>query len=102
MHDPERHASSFAARCGLGSSPQLAPEKRILPRSTVRRTLRFGVGDRVECKTGKTEWSAGEVVALMYRDDQMPPGMVAPYQVKLDSGNLIYAPADEDELITRA
>ena len=38
----------------------------------------------------------------LYRDDQMPPGMVAPYQVKLESGGLIYAPADEDELITRA
>ena len=60
------HSSSSAARRGLGSSPQLAPEKRTLPRSTVRRTLRFGVGERAECKTGKTEWSAGEVIVLMF------------------------------------
>jgi len=38
----------------------------------------------------------------MYRDDGMPPGMVAPYQVKLDSGDLIYAPEDSDELIRKA
>ena len=67
-----------------------------------KKSLRFAIGDQVQCKTGADTWSKGQVVALMYRDDQMPPGMVAPYQVKLDSGNLIYAPADEDELITRA
>jgi len=62
--------------------------------------LRFKIGDAVECNTGK--WSKGTVFALMYRDDGMPPGMVAPYQVKLDSGDLIYAPEDSDELIRKA
>jgi hypothetical protein len=38
----------------------------------------------------------------MYRDEYMPPGMVAPYQVKLDNGGLIYAPQDSDELIRKA
>ena len=38
----------------------------------------------------------------MYRDDNMPPGMVAPYQVKLDDGTLIFAPEDTDELIQKA
>ena len=103
MHDPERHASSSAARRGLGSSPQLAPEKRTLPRSAVRRTLRFGVGERVECKTGKTEWSAGEVVALMFHDkESMPVGQVVPYQIKLDDGDLVWAPADKDGVIRKA
>ena len=46
------HSSSSAARRGLGSSPQLAPEKITFPRLTIRRTLRFGVGERAECKTG--------------------------------------------------
>ena len=59
--------------------------------------LRFKIGDAVECNTG--EWSAGKVVALFYRDSSMPPGMTAPYQVELDNGQLIYAPADTDELI---
>lgn len=59
--------------------------------------LRFKIGDAVECNTG--EWSSGKVVALFYRDSSMPPGMTAPYQVELDNGQLIYAPADTDELI---
>jgi len=64
--------------------------------------LRFAVGDTVECKTGRDKWSKGKVVVLMYRDDTMPPGMVAPYQVQLDGGDLIYAPEDIDELIRKA
>jgi len=65
------------------------------------KALRFGIGDKVKCNTGGG-WVAGEVVKLMYREDDMPPGMVAPYQVQLDGGNLIYAPADEDTLIKKA
>merc|ERR1712086_715451 len=64
--------------------------------------LRFGIGDKVKCNTGDG-WQKGEVVKLMYRDEHMPPGMVAPYQVKLEpNGNLIYAPQDLDELIQKA
>ena len=67
-----------------------------------KKTLRFAMGDTVECKTGEG-WSKGEIVALMYRDEYMPPGMVAPYQVKLASnGSLIYAPADSNDLIRKA
>jgi hypothetical protein len=59
------------------------------------KSLRFGVGDAVECNTGS--WSKGKVVALFYYE----PGtaMTAPYQVELDDGRLIYAPADVEELI---
>ena len=72
-------------------------------RSTIRRTLRFVVGERVECKTGKKEWSAGEVVALMFHDkESMPVGQVVPYQIKLDDGELVWAPADKDGLIRKA
>ena len=46
--------------------------------------------------------AVGTVVQHMYRDEYMPPGMVAPYQVKLDDGNLIYAPADDNEVIKAA
>ena len=81
----------------------LAPETRTLPRSTVRKTLRFGVGERVECKTGKKEWSAGEVVALMFHDkESMPVGQVVPCQIKLDDGDLVWAPADKDGVIRKA
>ena len=85
--------------------------------------LRFAVGDEVLCKTDLTEWTRGKVVALMYRDDQMPQGMVAPYQVQLDpqprqqtagadqpvpddaggqdhaEGRLIWVPEDTDDVI---
>merc|ERR1711988_1067674 len=67
-----------------------------------KKTLRFAMGDTVECKTGEG-WSKGEIVALMYRDEYIPPGMVAPYQVKLASnGSLIYAPADSNDLVRKA
>ena len=44
--------------------------------------LRFAVGAAVECNTGGGEWVAGEVIGHMYRDEGMPPGMIAPYQVR--------------------
>ena len=66
-----------------------------------KKAMRFAIGDRVSCNTGGG-WQPGAVATLMYRDEYMPPGMVAPYQVKLDSGGLIYAPQDTDELIRKA
>merc|ERR1719161_2760127 len=65
-----------------------------------RAKLRFTVGDAVECKTSDG-WERGAVVSQMYREDYMPPGMVAPYQVKLDTGDIIYAPVDEDDVIRK-
>ena len=65
-------------------------------------TLRFAVGDRVECKTGCHEWSLGTVVAVLYREEtgKMPPGMVAPYQIKLEEDDgLIFAPVDDDRVV---
>ena len=81
LSTPENIAARLAA-CGLGS-------------------LRFAIGDKVKCNTGQG-WQTGSVVQLMYRDEFMPPGMVAPYQVQLDGGDLIYAPADEESLIQKA
>lgn len=46
-----------------------------------------------------TGWAPGEVVALYYREDNWPPDAVAPYQIRLDSGSLIFAPHDHDMLI---
>merc|ERR1711871_606289 len=59
--------------------------------------LRFKVGQEVECNTANG-WAAGKVVQLMFRGDYMDPGMVAPYQVQLTDGTLIYAPMDSDQL----
>jgi len=63
--------------------------------------LRYAIGDSVKCNIAK-EWKKGKVVKLMYRDESMPPGMVAPYQVQLDGGDLIYVPADDDDCVKRA
>lgn len=65
-----------------------------------REALRFGIGAAVECKTGPGDWSTGTVLTLMYRDDTMPPGLVAPYQVKLDAdGSLNWVQRDSDEFV---
>ena len=61
--------------------------------------FRFGIGDLVRCKISVNQWRRGEVVALNYREDHWSEGMIAPYQVQLDSGQLIYAPQDDDRLI---
>ena len=75
------------------STPE-AREKRL-------KALRFAIGDKVKCNLGSS-WGAGKVVALMYREDTMPPGMVAPYQVELDSGDVIFAPSDDDSVVRKA
>ena len=61
---------------------------------------RFPVGSKVECYTG--EWSPGTVVAHDYRDADWPANETAPYQIQMENGGLIFAPADEDECIRRA
>ena len=59
------------------------------------------MGDKVACNTGDG-WASGKVIKLMYREEGMPPGMIAPYQVQLDGGDLIYAPADIDDVVRAA
>ena len=58
-----------------------------------RTALRFDVGDRVECNCGR--WTAGTVVKLFYTQSTFPANQCAPYQIRLDDGRLIFAPADE-------
>ena len=61
--------------------------------------LRFAVGERVRCRTSAATWKRGRVVQLHYREDNWPEDQVAPYQIELDTGVLIYAPADSDDWI---
>ena len=61
-------------------------------------SLRFDLGDPVECNTSDG-WVAGVIAGRMYRDDFMPPGMVAPYQIELHNGTMIWAPEDDDDFI---
>ena len=60
--------------------------------------LRFDVGDAVVCNTS-SGWVDGNVIGRMYRDNYMPAGVVAPYQVKLNDGTMIWAPEDDDDFI---
>merc|ERR1712216_43329 len=64
-------------------------------RNKMMAALRFAVGTKVECRTGNG-WQKGVVVKLLYREAGM--ASVAPYQVKLDSGPLIYVPQDVEQL----
>jgi hypothetical protein len=72
----------------------------IMPSSgRAQPSFRFDVGTRVECNIGS--WASGTVVATNYREGWMRPGVSMPYQVLLDSGGLIFAPADSPECIRR-
>jgi len=64
-------------------------EKRI-------KRLRFSLGARVECRTGQDTWSAGNVEQLLWKTAS---GEIVPYQIKLDNDTLIFAPADDNQLI---
>ena len=66
--------------------------------------LRWSVGDRVECwwrqsKADEGCWVAGTVVSHWWRHAEWPEAQVAPYQVQLDDGKLIFAPMDEDKVV---
>mmetsp|Transcript_36332 Transcript_36332/g.43946 ORF Transcript_36332/g.43946 Transcript_36332/m.43946 type:complete len:415 (-) Transcript_36332:515-1759(-) len=84
------HAELKKEFAACESTPELKKKKLT--------NLRFPVGHKVKCNTGKG-WVNGKVVKHMYREEGMPPGMIAPYQVQLDNGDLIFAPMDSDELI---
>jgi len=95
--EPEALDASFNA-C-LATSKNLERKREV---------LRFGVGARVECRIGRPSdsdvWATGQVVQLLFRDDWMPPGCVAPYQVELDGnwhGNRVHVQADKDTYIRK-
>eukprot|EP01033_Poteriospumella_lacustris_P011878 gene11878-8472_t len=65
-------------------------------------SLRFNVGDRVECRIGPHPvkgWAPGRIIKLYYSEPSWPPNMVVPYQIALHDGRLIFAPQDNDQLI---
>ena len=68
-------------------------------------TLRFTVGQKVECRIGAdpvTGWGKGIVVQVMYRESNWPPGQCAPYKIQLEDGRNIFAPQDVPEVIREA
>jgi hypothetical protein len=58
------------------------------------------MGQKVKCNMGEQGgWHGGTVVAQWYSEPSWPAGQKAAYQVKLDSGQLIFAPMDRPEMI---
>lgn len=65
----------------------------------IQAVFRFRVGADVLCNIGlltHPTWAKGRVVALHYEE---PPGCFHPYQVRLECGQLIFAPQDTDIII---
>ena len=60
--------------------------------------LRFPIHQKVDCKIGpnNNEWETGIVIKLWYEE---PQGVWNPYQIQLDNGGVIYAPADNDRIV---
>ena len=44
-------------------------------------------------------WMPGQVIDHFVSSDRLPPGEKAPYQIRLDDGNVIFAPADDNRCI---
>jgi hypothetical protein len=60
---------------------------------------RFDLGTPVWCFVGAGHWAPGNIIALNYEE---PAGVFNPYQIRLTSGELVYAPMDDDSGIRRA
>ena len=70
-------------------------------------TLRFKVGDRVECCVGKNGseyvWSPGVIIDTWCSMQKEEEGWREyPYQIRLDDTTSTYAPADEDDVIRKS
>jgi len=78
-------------------------------KSSSRPRLRFKYGDRVLCSAGDG-FELGTVVRLWYDTEidedgvfQLDkPGLVVPYQILMDDGNLVFAPEDHDGYIRQS
>jgi len=68
--------------------------------SVSARLLRFRVGNRVEANLG-SHWERGTVAKLNYHHDNFGKDVAMPYQVRLDSGDKVWAPHDDDSVIRR-
>ena len=60
---------------------------------------RFLPGAPVACNMGGGEWADGHVLANYHREEDWPLERWTPYQVRLGSGQHIWAPRDTDDII---
>ena len=64
--------------------------------------LRFNIGDRVDCLLDDDGWMPGTIADTHFQEDDVNDGRMVPYKVNLDSGEIAYAPLDEDACIKKS
>ena len=71
------------------------------PKNSMKKDLRFCVGDRVECSCNGGNLP-GTIIKTWYGGESLfEDGHTVPYQVQLDRGDIIFAPMDIDICIRR-
>mmetsp|Transcript_4292 Transcript_4292/g.7195 ORF Transcript_4292/g.7195 Transcript_4292/m.7195 type:complete len:364 (+) Transcript_4292:43-1134(+) len=88
----------MACVCSIQKANML--DERPVATVTKDPSLRFGVGDCVECKT-PDGWEPGHVSQLHYREPGWPANQSAPYQIRLKNQMMIFAPHDSDQCIRK-
>ena len=81
------------------SDTTIAPHTSVVPPKE-RPSIRFNVGDRVECLIEVGTWQSGTIIKrhTMGWDGKM----YHPYGIRLDNGEVVYAPVDEDTTIKKS
>ena len=94
---------------GLDANELAASFNRCLasPANLARReaALRFQVGDAIKCVVDDGTWEGGTVVSRLYRCEDMPPGVLAAYEIQLDEddpGDTTYCVPDDERVIRAA
>lgn len=96
---------SYCIRAECGSYFLIQHTDKFLQKRDL--TLRFKVGDRVECCVGKNGseyvWSPGVIIDTWCSMEKEEEGWREyPYQIRLDDTIRTYAPADEDDVIRKS
>ena len=98
LHAPRLHRTSERLSSCAHPSLRWRCSDASAPGDLVRTPLRFGVGDRVIANTGFGH-ASGVISQIWYRDPDWPADKVAPYQIQLADGTLVFAPIDSDDLV---
>ena len=99
-----RFRKGTRVECSCGPEGWLPGEARtgaelwMSPRRASRTFTRIGA-ELGRALDERRELSSAQVVAQWYSQPDFPPDFIAPYQILLDVGRLIFAPEDDDQCI---